>query len=120
MSVARRSPPVALVLLALLAALPASAGVAAVGSPEVVVDAGATPTDAGCCCEADPGCGSPAEPCAPSGDCCAACVACSARVVRAPDGAEPDRLDGGEHRRPVEAWTVGSGLGEGVWHPPRG
>ena len=119
MSSARRSAPVAFVLLALLAAFsPSAASASPVGAAAVDVEATAAAPE--CCCEADPECGSPTSPCAPSGDCCAACVACSARVVRAPDGAEPDRLDGGEHRRPVEDWTVGSGLGEGVWHPPRG
>ena len=120
MSPARRSVPVALVLLALLAALSPSA--AAVGSPgaTATVDTGTPPADAECCCEGDPACGSPASPCAPAGDCCAACAACSLRVVPASGGPEPDRASADEPDPPREDQTVGVGLGGDVWHPPRG
>ena len=116
----RRSVPVALVLLALLATFPTSeAAVAGGGSPDVAVDAGATPADTECCCEGDPECGSPAEPCAPAGDCCAACVACSSRVVPASDGPGPARTGADAPDLFGENRTVGVGLGGGVWHPPR-
>ena len=121
MSLSRRSAPVALLLLALLAALPASAAVvAADGTSGAAVDTGAPPADAGCCCERDPKCGSPAEPCAPDGDCCAVCVASSLRVVPPSEDAEPDRTNADEPDLSGEDRTAGVGLGGGVWHPPRG
>ena len=120
MSLSRRFGPVVLVLLAMLAALPASAAVAVDGSPKVSVDAVTTPTDAGCCCEEDPECGSPAEPCAPDGDCCAACVACSLRVVPPSEGVDPNRTSGDEPDPSGMDRPTAAGPGGGIWHPPRG
>lgn len=128
MSPTRRCLPVLLAVLALLAAFSApstgappfgssvasAAGVAAAAA--VVTLAG----DPGCCEEEGSGCDDPAEPCTPAGDCCEACVACSARAMWAPGAARRGPAGVPENHQPDTGRAAASGVAEGVWHPPRG